>query len=51
MIDYEWQLRDVTKEKWYFHAQVLEQLCLLQEAIKVIADSDAKQSTEGGVRT
>ena len=51
VIDYEWKLRDVTKEKWYFHAQVVNRLSLLQDATKVIADSDAKQRAEAGIRT
>ncbi len=51
VMDYEWQLRDVTKEKWYFHAQVVNRLFLLEDAIKVIADSDAKQSAELSIRT
>ena len=51
VIDYEWKLRDVTKEKWYFHAQVVNRLSLLQDVTKVIADADAKQRAEAGIRT
>lgn len=49
VIDYEWKLRDITSEKWYFHAQVVDRLSLLQDA-KVIADSDDKQRVEAGIR-
>jgi len=49
-INSEWKLRDVTSEKWYFHAQVVYRLFLLKNAIKVIADSDEKQRAEAGIR-
>ncbi|MBD2775419.1 hypothetical protein [Iningainema tapete] len=40
VIDYEWNLRDVSREKWYFDAQVVYRF---PEATKVIADSNDKQ--------
>ena len=51
VIDYEWKLRDVSSEKWYFHAQVVYRLSLLQDATKVIANSDDKQHAHAGIRT
>ncbi len=51
VIDYEWKLRDDSGEKWYFHAQVVDKLSLLQDTTKIIADSDNRQRTEAGIRT
>lgn len=51
VIDYEWKLRDISSEKWYFHAQVRYRLSLLQDATKVIADSCDRQRPETGIRT
>ncbi|MDF5733248.1 MAG: hypothetical protein PUP92_36010 [Rhizonema sp. PD38] len=51
VIDYEWNLRDINSEKWYFHAQVVYRLPQLHGATKVIADSENKQRVVAGRRT
>ncbi|MBD2516416.1 hypothetical protein H6G93_15615 [Nostoc sp. FACHB-973] len=44
VIDCEWKLRDDSGEKWYFHPQLVNRFCLLED--EVIADSENKQNTE-----
>lgn len=39
IIDAEWSLRDSTQEKWYFHAEVVENYETIREGAKVITDS------------
>lgn len=42
IIDAEWSLRDSTQEKWYFHAEVVENYETIREGAKVIVNSDKK---------
>ena len=42
IIDAEWNLRDSTQEKWYFHAEVVENYETIREGAKVIVNSDKK---------
>jgi hypothetical protein len=39
VIDYEWKLRDETKEKWYFHARIVEAFSRLDHEGRVISTS------------
>lgn len=43
VIDYEWQLRDDSGEKWYFHAQPVSQFSTIREGARVIDIYKKKQ--------
>lgn len=51
VIDYEWKLRDDSGEKWYFHAQPVNELSKLRDPAHKVADSDPSQSTGLGRQT